>query len=338
MTTTMTTTTTSAQATTTMTSAAKTTTTPVSMPTKPVSPMGIPEGPGRGPPEPDSADGLFDVSVGSSRDGSARLGGGSTPRSEPSLSLLYPDTAPRSAWRPQVAAWIKKTDPLLLRSVRAWVEGSGDEERTVNTGNSNGSSGGSSSVAVHAGMKRRHSSLGTPNYITDSVGATIPAGHGAGATIGGVPSVTTPIDEMPPSLVMGASTSSVASVPRTTAMNGRGIVSLPSPPSSPSGMDDYGTPSASSNASKRRCISCGNDNSPCWRPSWSPSAGQLCNSCGLRYKKTNARCVSKSCGRIPAKGEWATMKNLAVRVNGKMCYSCLACGGHVEVGERNSSA
>lgn len=89
--------------------------------------------------------------------------------------------------------------------------------------------------------------------------------------------------------------------------------------------------------SKRRCISCGSDQSPCWRPSWSPSAGQLCNSCGLRYKKTNARCIEKGCGRIPAKGEWVSMKNAGVRNarTGQMEYKCLYCNGGVEVGDKH---
>ncbi|VVT57112.1 uncharacterized protein SAPINGB_P005540 [Magnusiomyces paraingens] len=84
--------------------------------------------------------------------------------------------------------------------------------------------------------------------------------------------------------------------------------------------------------SKRRCISCGSDQSPCWRPSWSPAAGQLCNSCGLRYKKTNARCLNKACGRIPAKCEWASIKNEAVRdADGKIHYRCTSCKGEIEV-------
>lgn len=96
------------------------------------------------------------------------------------------------------------------------------------------------------------------------------------------------------------------------------------------------------NQNKRKCISCGSDQSPCWRPSWSASAGQLCNSCGLRYKKTGARCMDKSCGRIPAKGEWTAMKNRG-KVNiacedgsSHLGYKCLHCGGEVEVKEKAS--
>lgn len=96
------------------------------------------------------------------------------------------------------------------------------------------------------------------------------------------------------------------------------------------------------NQSKRKCISCGSDQSPCWRPSWSTSAGQLCNSCGLRYKKTGARCMDSACGRIPAKGEWTAMKSRGkVQIvdddgDSHLGYKCLHCGGEVEVKERAS--
>ncbi|ANZ74404.1 BA75_00445T0 [Komagataella pastoris] len=98
----------------------------------------------------------------------------------------------------------------------------------------------------------------------------------------------------------------------------------------------------------RVCISCHSNHSPCWRPSWSALEGQLCNSCGLRYKKTGARCTNRSCLRIPAKGEWTLMKNkgkLAIPIYGnnehgeftvlgeELKYKCLHCEGTVEVGE-----
>lgn len=83
----------------------------------------------------------------------------------------------------------------------------------------------------------------------------------------------------------------------------------------------------------RVCISCGSDQSPCWRPSWSIKEGQLCNSCGLRYKKTSARCLNKSCKKIPAKGEWSLMqsKGKVEFEDGHEGYSCLDCGWKVEV-------
>ncbi|KAG7664825.1 ASH1 [[Candida] subhashii] len=83
----------------------------------------------------------------------------------------------------------------------------------------------------------------------------------------------------------------------------------------------------------RVCISCGSDQSPCWRPSWSIKEGQLCNSCGLRYKKTSARCLNSQCKKIPAKGEWALMqsKGMVQFGDGIDGYSCLECGWRVEV-------
>ncbi|KAK6204260.1 uncharacterized protein RJT21DRAFT_5785 [Scheffersomyces amazonensis] len=83
----------------------------------------------------------------------------------------------------------------------------------------------------------------------------------------------------------------------------------------------------------RVCISCGADQSPCWRPSWSIKEGQLCNSCGLRYKKTSARCLNSNCKKIPAKGEWSLMqsKGEVQFEDGIDGYSCLECGWRVEV-------
>lgn len=92
----------------------------------------------------------------------------------------------------------------------------------------------------------------------------------------------------------------------------------------------------------RVCISCGSSQSPCWRPSWSVNEGQLCNSCGLRYKKTGARCLNRSCLRIPAKGEWTLMRNkgkLVIPVLSddgqvlgmKRAYKCLHCDSEVQV-------
>ncbi|RLV91465.1 Transcriptional regulatory protein ASH1 [Spathaspora sp. JA1] len=83
----------------------------------------------------------------------------------------------------------------------------------------------------------------------------------------------------------------------------------------------------------RVCISCGSDQSPCWRPSWSIKEGQLCNSCGLRYKKTNARCLNDACRKIPAKGEWSLMQSKSKHAfgDGIEGYSCLECGWRVEV-------
>lgn len=83
----------------------------------------------------------------------------------------------------------------------------------------------------------------------------------------------------------------------------------------------------------RVCISCGSDQSPCWRPSWSIKQGQLCNSCGLRFKKTSARCLNSDCRKIPAKGEWSLMQSKGEKQfeDSIAGFSCLDCGWRVEV-------
>lgn len=93
------------------------------------------------------------------------------------------------------------------------------------------------------------------------------------------------------------------------------------------------SPPRSAQAAPRVCISCGSDQSPCWRPSWSIKEGQLCNSCGLRYKKTATRCLNDECKKIPAKGEWSLMqtKGKTQFDDGTEAYSCLDCGWKVEV-------
>lgn len=91
------------------------------------------------------------------------------------------------------------------------------------------------------------------------------------------------------------------------------------------------SPSRATPSFPRMCISCGLDLSPCWRPSWSPKEGQLCNSCGLRYKKTAARCLNPLCRKIPAKGEWSSMVSKGMALyDGVEAYSCLGCGYKVE--------
>ncbi|CEP61600.1 DNA-binding transcription repressor ASH1 LALA0_S03e06568g [Lachancea lanzarotensis] len=90
----------------------------------------------------------------------------------------------------------------------------------------------------------------------------------------------------------------------------------------------------------RACISCHATDSPCWRPSWTNrKQDQLCNSCGLRYKKTQTRCLNDSCRKIPSKGELAIMK-----ANGGLTrmspdgtitkgLGCLFCNSIVEIRE-----
>lgn len=95
--------------------------------------------------------------------------------------------------------------------------------------------------------------------------------------------------------------------------------------------------------SNRTCISCLSSDSPCWRPSWTnKKQDQLCNSCGLRYKKTQTRCLNETCRKIPSKGELAIMK-----ANGKITRTnsdgtlteglgCLFCNSMVEIREKPS--
>lgn len=84
----------------------------------------------------------------------------------------------------------------------------------------------------------------------------------------------------------------------------------------------------------RKCVSCHSSDSPCWRPSWSGrKQDQLCNSCGLRYKKTHTRCLNELCRKIPTKGELSIMKTNGIfkeqREDGQELrgYRCLFCNG-----------
>lgn len=91
----------------------------------------------------------------------------------------------------------------------------------------------------------------------------------------------------------------------------------------------------------RKCVSCDSQDSPCWRPSWSKRRqDQLCNSCGLRYKKTKTRCLNMECKKIPTKGELNIMKSQG-KVSGPVAnnpdvatpvvgYRCLFCNSITE--------
>lgn len=122
-------------------------------------------------------------------------------------------------------------------------------------------------------------------------------------------------------------------VPSTPQVQHKSIPLTPPSTKSKSRSEMIKSPPKSSQNSTRVCISCGSDQSPCWRPSWSIKEGQLCNSCGLRYKKTAARCLNKECKKIPAKGEWSLMqsKGKSTFDDGNEGYGCLDCGHRVEV-------
>ncbi|RIA88109.1 hypothetical protein C1645_877605 [Glomus cerebriforme] len=61
-----------------------------------------------------------------------------------------------------------------------------------------------------------------------------------------------------------------------------------------------------SNSKVKVCASCRTKSTPCWRPGWSTDL-MLCNSCGLRYKKTKCVCVNPECRYIPLKSEYNAM-------------------------------
>ncbi|SCV04664.1 LANO_0G11584g1_1 [Lachancea nothofagi CBS 11611] len=99
-------------------------------------------------------------------------------------------------------------------------------------------------------------------------------------------------------------------------------------------------PSSPKRGTNRTCISCLSSDSPCWRPSWtSKKQDQLCNSCGLRYKKTQTRCLNDSCRKIPSKGELAIMKanGMISRISPEGTVTkglgCLFCNSMVETRE-----
>jgi hypothetical protein len=226
---------------------------------------------------------------------------------EPSLSLLYPDTAPRHTWRPQLDAWMKKNHPDKLKQIS-------QEFKTKNSPHSHHSHHIHSSHTSHSNYtlsSSNHSKkLSIPHqefkaYSRPLITPSSPINYDKGFYYN---------DDIPHNHSFHS-------------------VRLPSPPPE-TDLDSVIhsiTSHSTQSSSKRRCISCGSDQSPCWRPSWSITAGQLCNSCGLRYKKTGARCLSINCGRIPAKGEWITMKRNATKSPTGLKYTCLSCGSGVEV-------
>lgn len=92
----------------------------------------------------------------------------------------------------------------------------------------------------------------------------------------------------------------------------------------------------------KKCISCKSTTAPCWRPSWSPEAGQLCNSCGLRYRKIKARCLNPDCLVVPTKSDWSSiLKRGKVlldvvdesnNITGQsLSYRCLQCDHAIQV-------
>ncbi|KAF9949693.1 DNA-binding transcription repressor [Mortierella alpina] len=78
---------------------------------------------------------------------------------------------------------------------------------------------------------------------------------------------------------------------------------------------------------QKHCEACGATETPCWRPGYTAST-VLCNSCGLRYKKSNVYCTKLSCKYIPLKTEYAAMEAERVQ-NGWDHLRCQECGERV---------
>lgn len=326
-----------------------------------------------------------------------------------SFSLLYPDTAPRAAWRPQLDAWMKKNHPSKLKEIAQMAKECEiellEKERTDRKLDRNAKESAKQSVPNtiyksksstgrkilnatreptakysshvdnrygshnedkrqqqqqqqhhHQHQQQYNSQIQQhPVEYSDFKTYSIDTHSNHSYTTVAIPNTNSyselqphgghsptlhnskrPHDTKPYARPSERSYTTSTMDDQDEQLDLSRAVDLPSPPESPSySTSSTSIGSASGIQQRRRCISCGSDQSPCWRPSWSSTAGQLCNSCGLRYKKTGARCINSQCGRIPAKGEWATMKNRAVKDSqGKVIYSCLNCGGQVGVGER----
>ncbi|KAF9358489.1 DNA-binding transcription repressor [Mortierella sp. AD094] len=77
----------------------------------------------------------------------------------------------------------------------------------------------------------------------------------------------------------------------------------------------------------KRCEACGASETPCWRPGYTAHSA-LCNSCGLRYKKSNVFCAKVGCKYIPLKTEYAAMEAERLKA-GRAHLLCHKCKGPV---------
>ncbi|KAH7055232.1 hypothetical protein BKA57DRAFT_434817 [Linnemannia elongata] len=82
-----------------------------------------------------------------------------------------------------------------------------------------------------------------------------------------------------------------------------------------------------SKATTKKCEACGASETPCWRPGYTAHSA-LCNSCGLRYKKSNVFCAKIGCKYIPLKTEYAAMEAERVK-SGRAHLVCHKCKGPV---------
>ncbi|KAF9188223.1 DNA-binding transcription repressor [Haplosporangium sp. Z 767] len=79
--------------------------------------------------------------------------------------------------------------------------------------------------------------------------------------------------------------------------------------------------------SDKRCEACDATETPCWRPGYTADT-HLCNSCGLRYKKSGVFCPRVGCKYIPLKTEFAAMENERAK-SGRAHLICHKCKGSV---------
>jgi len=79
----------------------------------------------------------------------------------------------------------------------------------------------------------------------------------------------------------------------------------------------------SSDDSRKHCEACGAEETPCWRPGYDANS-VLCNSCGLRYKKSGVYCTAIGCKYIPLKAEFAAMEEDRKK-NGREHLQCFQC-------------
>ncbi len=306
----------------------------------------------------------------------------------PSLSLCYPDTAPRSCWRNEIDLWMKKTQPSkykeilstasndlskpefesliskykkerlekeefekekeikdreqLIKDLKYVFENQQLQQQKQNNNNNQQIEQQQtyySDVDMDITSDQEMDDESSDDNSIHSTNVIVPTSQDYSSSSSLLNTPTVPVfPKRETSLDIASLCSQTPLFPTIPYTNPK-PKSLPIKVSSSTTVKSHHT----HYHQKRRCISCLTETSPCWRPSWNPEVGQLCNSCGLRYKKTGARCLNDKCRRVPAKGEWIMMQNKynAVQqallergdINGSkgIKYICLACGDGVEV-------
>ncbi|CAO3568123.1 unnamed protein product [Mortierella alpina] len=100
----------------------------------------------------------------------------------------------------------------------------------------------------------------------------------------------------------------------------------------PKSASSAGASKAKEGKAAKECEACKQKETPCWRPGYTPG-GSLCNSCGLRYKKSGVFCPKEGCKYIPLKTEYASMEEERLAMN-KDHLKCRKCHGRVELPTR----